>query len=75
MKNHRALRQARSARRRYVEEAQDKEEEEEEIPTLSLWAALVLLVGVTVCVLLAFFSFKSQQASDLVLDILSHRCW
>lgn len=50
MKNHRALRQARSARRRYVEEAQDKEEEEEEIPTLSLWAALVLLVGVTVLV-------------------------
>lgn len=31
-----------------VEDGTVEEEDEEEIPTLSLWAALILLIGVTV---------------------------
>lgn len=49
MGDRRALKQARSARRRrVVQEEEDEEEEEKEIPQLSLWGALVLLLVVTV---------------------------
>ncbi|KAM0748657.1 Calcium/proton exchanger [Meredithblackwellia eburnea MCA 4105] len=53
MGEHRALRNARSARRpkiATVEDGSEEEEDEEEIPQLTLWAALALLVGVTVLV-------------------------
>ncbi|ORY76541.1 Sodium/calcium exchanger protein-domain-containing protein [Leucosporidium creatinivorum] len=47
----RVMRPAKSVRKpRALEEDFDDEEEEEEIPTLSLWAALVLLTVVTVLV-------------------------
>ncbi|KAI5481582.1 pentatricopeptide repeat protein [Pseudohyphozyma bogoriensis] len=50
--DHRALRAAKSVRKPRVlqEETGEEEEEEEEIPQLSLWAALILLVIVTVLV-------------------------
>lgn len=49
MRDRRVMRPARSVRKpRALEEDLDEEEEEEEVPTLSLWAALVLLVVVTV---------------------------
>ncbi|GAA5856154.1 hypothetical protein JCM9279_004929 [Rhodotorula babjevae] len=53
MKEHRAFKQAKSVQRqRRLEEglAEDEEEEEVEEPTLNKWAALVLLVVVTVLV-------------------------
>ena len=51
MGDRRALRNARSTRQprlATVEDGQDEEEDEEEIPQLSLYAALVLLIAVTV---------------------------
>ncbi|KAL8293474.1 hypothetical protein RQP46_000175 [Phenoliferia psychrophenolica] len=53
MGERRALRQARSTRRpklATVEDGEEEEEDEEEIPQLSLYAALVLLIVVTVLV-------------------------
>lgn len=58
MGERRALRQARSARQpklATVEDGEEEEEEEEEIPQLSLYAALVLLIAVTV-------SFRARLA-------------
>jgi hypothetical protein len=43
------MRPAKSVRKpRALEEEYDDEEDEEEIPSLSLWAALILLTAVTV---------------------------
>lgn len=57
LKNRRAFKEAKSARRpRQLEEAGDGEEEEEETPSLNKWVALALLVVVTVS-----FPFRPLQ--------------
>lgn len=51
LRDRRVMRPAKSVRKpRALEEDLDEEEEEEEIPVLSLWAALVLLLVVTLLV-------------------------